>query len=233
MKYRQSISVIIGCHNSGQGILNSARVLGEFLSDDSEIILVENGSTDNTLELLLALKYSWAYPNTLKILESDKGLGNALSVGLEQANSEYIWITGDDLPFGFAEIDFLNNSDINQDALIVGSKSHPSSRYIRPKSRRIASFVFWRFRKLVLQLEVSDTQGTMLFRSSYAKSIAGSVKETGYLWTTEVIYILSKLVPQIIEIPVSGSAMNLHSRVKPRDSYEMFKGLFRIRRRHG
>ena len=58
------------------------------LSDDDEIVIVNNGSTDNTLKIL----NNWAkFKSNVKIIDSRKiGLVNALNTGIKAAEKEWI-----------------------------------------------------------------------------------------------------------------------------------------------
>lgn len=63
-------------------------------SDDFEIIVVNDGSPDNSAEIA---KYILAeYPNGKIINQANKGLGGARNTGIENASGEYIWFIDSD-----------------------------------------------------------------------------------------------------------------------------------------
>ena len=87
-KYK--ISIIMPCYNVEDTIedtLESALIQQANLSP-IEIICVDDGSTDNTLQLLC----SWAeeFDNIKVFVQSNKGSGHARNVGLEAANGQFV-----------------------------------------------------------------------------------------------------------------------------------------------
>lgn len=90
------VSVIIPAHNVGPYIERTVNsLLGQTLGDKVEIILVENGSSDDTPEICLSLAEKHA---TVKALVSPtRGPGNARNFGLRHATGKYVgFVDGDD-----------------------------------------------------------------------------------------------------------------------------------------
>lgn len=85
-------SVVIACYNTAKYLdecINS--IIGQSFSFGSNIqlILVDDGSTDNTREI--CLKYQNQYPdNIFYLYQENKGQGAARNLGLEYANGKYI-----------------------------------------------------------------------------------------------------------------------------------------------
>ncbi len=61
------------------------RNLYSALNEDEELVLVENGSTDNTLSELKSL-FGTTIPANIIVTQSSKGLGLALKHGIELAS---------------------------------------------------------------------------------------------------------------------------------------------------
>ena len=104
-----------------QGIYNCAETLSEAIDsiiaqtyNDWELIMCDDGSTDNTYEV--ALEYKNKYPDKIVLLKNEKnmGLNYTLNRCLEVAKGEYIArMDGDDisLPTRFEkEVNFLINN---------------------------------------------------------------------------------------------------------------------------
>jgi glycosyltransferase involved in cell wall biosynthesis len=108
-KERPGISVFFPAYNDAGTIASmviaALRTCAE-LTDDYEVIVVENGSTDYTVEVLedLASRY-----DKLKVLTSREplGYGGALRVGFKTAQKELIFYTDGDAQYDAHELAFL------------------------------------------------------------------------------------------------------------------------------
>ena len=76
-----------------QSILNQTLKFEDYI----QLILVNDGSVDNSLEI--ALKYQKRYPDNIIVLNKDNGgVSSARNLGLEHATGEYInFMDSDDL----------------------------------------------------------------------------------------------------------------------------------------
>jgi glycosyltransferase involved in cell wall biosynthesis len=99
-----------------------------------EILIVENGSTDNTLKELKKVKVK----NFKVIVLKNKAHGLAMRESILNAKGEFVLLTAIDLPFGFSDLKEMLKISNDYD-IIFGSKSHPKSITYSPLIRRIAS----------------------------------------------------------------------------------------------
>lgn len=92
-KYK--ISVIIPTYNRSDKLLICLRHLNEqnFPREDFEIIVVNDGSTDNTEAELKKLNYK----NLSFFTQKNSGQGNARNLGIEKAKGEIVIFIGDDI----------------------------------------------------------------------------------------------------------------------------------------
>lgn len=90
------ISVIIPAYNVEKTIENAVKsIVDSAMDGDVEIIIVENGSTDNTLEIAIKLKKTY---KSIMVYQSQKGVSYARNLGIEKANGEWIcFVDADDL----------------------------------------------------------------------------------------------------------------------------------------
>jgi glycosyltransferase involved in cell wall biosynthesis len=94
------ISVVMPCLNEAEGIsscINKAKAAIQANNLSAEIIVVDNGSTDNSVEI--ARK-----SGVRVIIENKKGYGRAYQLGIEQARGKYIIIGDSDDTYDFSEI---------------------------------------------------------------------------------------------------------------------------------
>jgi len=92
MKY----SIVIPCYNEEENLPNLVRSLKLFIQDkDIEIVLVENGSRDNSYELMQRL-VSDGSNIRIKKVDDNQGYGYGLYQGLKDAKGDYVgWIHAD------------------------------------------------------------------------------------------------------------------------------------------
>lgn len=91
------LSIVIPCYNEAENLSKLLAAYGEVIKrSDVEILLVNNGSTDETSVLLTQLLP--AYTSFLKVVTVplNQGYGHGILVGLKEAAGEFIgWTHGD------------------------------------------------------------------------------------------------------------------------------------------
>jgi glycosyltransferase involved in cell wall biosynthesis/CMP-N-acetylneuraminic acid synthetase len=82
-------SVIITAHNYGHYLPKCIDSTLDQTYDDYEVVIVDDGSTDNTQEILS--EYEFDYPDTIRTIRLDgKGVSAASNVGIEAAEGKYV-----------------------------------------------------------------------------------------------------------------------------------------------
>lgn len=93
MNQRSKISVVIPAYNAEQFILETLQSVWEQSLTPHEVILVDDGSKDNTAKLARE-----AYPQTTVIQKPNGGVSSARNTGVDNATGDYIaFIDADDL----------------------------------------------------------------------------------------------------------------------------------------
>lgn len=232
------LSVVIPAYNSGQVLAATVGCFAGYLAGRSaEIIVVENGSTDDTAAVCRRLEQDWNDPTvSLRVFTSAKGMGNALRVGSSNSRGAQVLLTADDLPFGFDDLDAaraLTEKLGHAPLLMIGSKGHPESVIDRGLMRSTMTRGFSILRRVILGTHAKDPQGTFLIDGNLLRSLVGSLAEPGFLFTTELDYALELAGIQPVELPVrlSESHRNQPSRVAGGDVLAMARGLLSLRRR--
>ncbi|GAA4487424.1 hypothetical protein GCM10023094_45730 [Rhodococcus olei] len=230
--------MVIPAYNSAAVLEATVRRFADhFAGRRVEIIVVENGSTDDTARLCRELADGWSDPTVSFVpLTSDKGMGNALRVGALASTGARVLLTADDLPFGFDDIDGAEKHPADGRGgprVLIGSKAHPDSRIDRGVGRVVMTRGFALLRRAILGTRTGDPQGTFIVDGVLLRNLAGHLTETGFLFTTELDYAVELAGIRPVELPVrlSDEHRAHASRISPSDVAQMARGLVGLRRR--
>ena len=90
------LSIVIPIFNGEKTISACiSSIVNQSINDNYEIIIINDGSTDNTLQIIQ--DYQLKYKNILIVNQPNKGLSYSRNIGLKKARGEWIWfVDGDD-----------------------------------------------------------------------------------------------------------------------------------------
>jgi len=197
-----------------------------------EIMIVENGTTDNTSQIATAAALDYLPNNMLyTYLESRKGKGAAIREGLNKAKGKYILITDVDLSTPLNELPKLLRY-IVEFPIVIGSRRKKGALVLGQSVRRqISSFIFSILARL-LTPGILDTQcGYKLLTLEAARDLAEFITIDGYTYDVELLHAAQQRGYKIKEIPViwvndENSKVNLLE-----DSLNMARDLLYIQAR--
>jgi len=196
----------------------------------TEILVVENGSDDDTWELLERIQKDWDNPPALVVLRSERGIGAAYRAGAATARGDWLLLTADDLPFGTSDVEAVLACRALP-RFAIGSKAHPRSRVPRSLPRRVATRVFRLLRRALLGLEVGDTQGTFMIEGTLARRLIAATTVNGFGMTTELVALAVRSGQHPTELPVVLGPAVTPSRINwVKDVLDMLGTLIRLRR---
>lgn len=228
---RIDLSIVVPLHNSAMVLARTVERWVDYLTEGHhEIILVENGSTD--LTWALAQEVARDNPHvTFQLARSAKGMGNALRRGIELTRGRYVLLTADDLPFDFTDIEQARALD-PRPRIVVGSKAHPGSEVSRHVHRKLYTYGYRLFRRVLLGSKVGDSQGTIIAEGDWLRQVVEHVDEPGFLFTTQLIFVAELQGVSISEVPVvlSSDHSPKPSTVRVSDVLDMGVGLLRLRK---
>jgi polyisoprenyl-phosphate glycosyltransferase len=100
-----ALSIIVPCYNESQNIPLILDKFEEVMPDNSELILVNNGSTDDSATILERelVKPQYAFARTVKV-EKNIGYGYGIYFGLTQAKGQVVAYTHADLQTDPADV---------------------------------------------------------------------------------------------------------------------------------
>ena len=227
------LSIIIPAYNEEKRLPNTLEQVFHFLekqSFKSEVIVVENGSTDKTFEV--AQKFAERHKNLRVIHTEERGKGGAVQRGVREAGGEYVFICDADLSMPVEEISKFLPPALNDFDIAIGSREAPGAvRYNEPYYRHLTGRVFNMLIRLMVLPNLQDTQcGFKCLRAEVARDIFPFQTLTGWAFDVELLYIALHHGYRILEIPIDWY-FNADSKVRVlRDSWRMFIDLLVIRR---
>lgn len=202
------LSVVIPAYNAEKFIISKLTSLCKSLASQNfsfEILVVDDGSTDQTFELISQLALSESSVRPLK-LDSNQGKFAAIGAGVAESCGDCIIFTDADIPFSHSVIidieRLVNNRGIQ---IVIGDRSLEDSVYLLEisKLRKYTTWVFSYFVKLLVSGGLFDTQcGLKGFRSDVAKVIFPLLTNKGFAGDVELLYIALKYNLEIKRIPV-------------------------------
>jgi glycosyltransferase involved in cell wall biosynthesis len=220
------LSVVIPVHNEEAIVFDSAVGLLErlpWITDSFELILAENGSTDNTLAVVRDLKQRHAEVGYLHVEEPN--YGRALKEGILGARGKYIVCDEIDL----CDIDFYRSSmgllREGKAEMVVGSKLAPGAQDLRPWVRNLASRVFSGLLKIGAGFKGTDTHGLKAFVREPLLDVVNACRVEGNLFASELVIRAERAGRRIVELPLTvrekrRPTINLLRRV-PRAIYNL------------
>lgn len=229
------LSVIIPCYNEEQRIgptlVQIERHLGE-TGLPHELIVVDDGSTDGTVDLVAARA---GMNGALRVIpnQPNRGKGHAVRTGILAACGDIIMFTDADLSIPITIVDdFLRAIDEGVD-IVVASRAHPASceAVHPPLSRRVMTRLFRRVVHLLLPTGgVRDTQcGCKAYRRAVAHDLFSRQTIDGFSFDAEVLYLAHRRGYTVREVPFVLTHSPA-STVRPvRHALLMVRDLLRIR----
>jgi glycosyltransferase involved in cell wall biosynthesis len=196
-------SVIIPVHNEAEVIKGNAEKLRGFLAEElngHEIILCENGSSDDTLKIAEELAEQFEDVRVLALPEPN--LAEALKEGFEVARSDKVVYFPMDLS---VNLDFIPTSVglLDKFDVVVGSKRLGSNTDRRPMSRRVPSKAYHGMVRRLFGVELTDTTCVKAYRRGKILNIIGKVPTSSRIFETELLVEAVKEGLDVVEIPVS------------------------------
>jgi glycosyltransferase involved in cell wall biosynthesis len=170
-------------------------------NESFEIIVVENGSTDGTLEL--AQQLAKEVPELVVEHRDEADYGRALRHGLLVATGDAVVNFDAD----FFDLDFLDSAVArvlapNGPAIVVGSKRGAGATDTRSPLRKLATWTFSTILRVVFGLGVSDTHGVKAMRRAAVRDEAERCFSGQDLFDTELILRVERAGLETAEIPV-------------------------------
>jgi len=226
------LSLIIPAHNEAERLPASLESVNRYISSlpfETEVIVVENNSSDATAEI--TREWMKTMPQLRLISLAQPGKGNAIRTGMLAAQGAFRFMADADFSMPVEEIGKFLPGGKPLASVAIASREAPGAKRIgEPFYRHLIGRVYNFLVRLIVLPGLQDTQcGFKCFSAEAAQAIFPLQRLEGWSFDVEVLTIARQLGFEIAEVPItwhyqSGSRMHLIQ-----DSLQMAKDLFTIR----
>lgn len=234
------LSIIIPAYNEEDRIIHTLDASLAFLNQQhfhSEIIVVSDGSTDNTRSVVES--FDAGDRVDLRVIEyhPNRGKGYAVRTGMLAGNGEMILFMDADYAVPIEEItkgiDLIESGfDVAMGSrTVAGAVVADHQNFFREFSAKLYNLIQMAY----LGIFYKDTQcGFKMFTKSAAQHLFGCQKLNSVIFDPEILWLAKKAGFRVAEFPVSWRHVG-NSRIQYdslKKSLFVFQELFRIRKVH-
>jgi glycosyltransferase involved in cell wall biosynthesis len=227
------LSLVIPAHNEANRLPATLEQVIGFVETQPypvEIVVVENGSQDCTLQA--ANRFKERCPSLTVLSDPRRGKGLAVQRGMLEAKGEYRFFCDADLSMPVAEVNrFLPPVLTGADIAIASREAPGAVRYGEPLYRHLVGRLFNTFVRWAALPGLQDTQcGFKCFHARVVEAVFPCQTLMGWSFDVELLFMARQLGYRIVEVPVPWY-FNPESKVRLwQDSLRMGADLLAIRR---
>jgi dolichyl-phosphate beta-glucosyltransferase len=230
------ISLCIPLYNEEKIIADTMDAVSIYMKnrfcEDYEIINIDDGSTDRSLEILHEKKDEHT---RIVSYSPNRGKGCAVRTGVLAAEGDTVIFTDCDLAYGCEIVgEFYDHMQKNSelDALIGSRSRHPEGYEGYTFFRKLLSKGYLKFISIYGGLKLSDSQsGIKAFRREIAHRVFGLATVDRFAFDLEIILLTRRLGGKIGEYPVKIINHRPSTIHFFRDSMRMIKDVRKIKKR--
>ena len=199
------LSIIIPAYNEETRLPDTLTKVGSFLDTQtytSEVLIVNNNSTDRTEEVIK--DYCSRYPNMQPLFEVEPGKGAAVRCGMLLAQGEFAFMCDADLSMPIEELNNFLPPQLEGIDISIASREAPGAiRYHEPHFRHLGGRLMNWLIQLFILPGLNDTQcGFKCFSAKAAKDLFSHQTLPGWSFDIELLYIARQRGYKIQEIPI-------------------------------
>lgn len=220
----QPISVIIPAYNEARAIGSTLENVRQVLCDANlhhEIIVVDDGSTDSTADVVAQFKDVICYRHP-----QNKGYGASLKTGIRRAKHGIVVITDADGTYPVHRIPDLVSYMSGYD-MVVGART--GANVSIPLIRRPAKHALNKLANYLSDIQIPDlNSGLRAFRRDVAISYFRMLP-SGFSFTTSITLAMLTNDYNVLYVPIDYYARTGKSKIRPlRDTINFFSLVVRV-----
>lgn len=205
------LSIIIPCYNEGEKLVDNIEKINNYVIKNIpelayEIVIVNDGSKDNTLAVLNKNYNKLLHTNILSY-DDNLGKGGAVKYGVERASGQIILFMDADLSTDLSAIKLIlaiiRNSKDNK--IVIGSRRHKDSIILEKQGlfRKLIGVGCIVLTNLITRLHILDTQcGFKATDIETAKKLVSKQTLNDWAFDVEWLYTSKLNGIEVVEIPV-------------------------------
>ncbi|HIA52818.1 MAG TPA: glycosyltransferase family 2 protein [Candidatus Melainabacteria bacterium] len=201
------LSIIVPSYNEERRMPRCLEKLAEYLERKqftSEVLIVSDGSTDRTTDIVRAASQM---DPTIRLIEfsENKGKGFAVRAGMLEARGKYRLFMDTDCAVPVEFIDKMLERLVAGYEVAIGSRALEESVIVKRQSlpRHVAALGFTKLQNAVLKLPFADTQcGFKMFSAQAAEHLFPLTKLNCAYFDAELLYMAYKFNYEVAEVPV-------------------------------
>lgn len=233
------LTIVIPAYNEEHRLPPTLAKVTAFLRSQaytSEVLVVENGSTDDTSGVtarFIQTEIHRGDPVRMELLHSSPGKGAAVRHGMLAGQGEYLFICDADLAMPIEEIAKFLPPALKRGSfdIAIASREAPGAERIdEPVYRHVMGRVFNFLVRTLAVPHIQDTQcGFKMFTREAVQRTFPLQRLDGWSFDVEVLYIARQHGLRLVEIPIRWYYQT-DSRVRPvQDTLNMVRELLKIR----
>jgi dolichyl-phosphate beta-glucosyltransferase len=234
-----SVSLIIPCYNESIRVAKMIDGIKEFIATWHglfEIIIIDDGSTDDTVSLI---KNNLLYKNLLAdnkiqlIQQTNTGKGGALQIGITAATLDFVLTVDADMAAHPVEImnwRLQNKATFARDTICIASRTLAASKLILISNRRSSGKLFNTIVRIITNLPFKDTQcGFKLYPRAIAQQLFANLRTKGWAHDVEILLQANKQSIPVIEMPITWNERDASKINVLRDGMKMLWEVMKMR----
>ena len=229
------ITIVIPAYNEEKRITPTLKSIVSYFSDKKilhEIIVSDDGSSDNTVKIVTDLKTSYPQISVFS-LNQNFGKGKAVREGMLRGKGDYILFMDADSSTSIEEFEKFIPLIYQSKDILIGTRKSKGARIVehQPFLREFFGKGFAWFSNIITGAHVSDfTCGFKCFSRKAVNDIFKKAFIDDWSFDAEILFLARRMGYEIIEVPVVWKNDRATKVRLVRDILHSLRGLVRIRR---